>query len=67
MCYAACLWARVSRIYYAASYADVKELGQFDDADFLAEINAPPAEKAVPLEQLLREEALVRGGLILGT
>lgn len=37
----------------------MKKYGKFEDADFLAEINKPAKEKAVPVKEFLREEAVV--------
>ncbi|KAL6781329.1 hypothetical protein ACKKBG_A10700 [Auxenochlorella protothecoides x Auxenochlorella symbiontica] len=59
MCYASSLWAHVEAIYYGATYDDVKKYGQFEDADFLAEINASDEDKNVKIKQYLREEAVV--------
>jgi hypothetical protein len=41
----ALLWARCSKIFYAATYADVRELGKFEDVDFAAEIAKRVDEK----------------------
>jgi len=59
MCYSACLWAHVDAVYYAAQYSDVKQYGNFDDADFLAELKKTPEERSlVPCTQLMRDEAV---------
>jgi guanine deaminase len=58
MCYTACMWARIEKIYYAATYADVKEYGKFEDEDFLAELKAPNEARKVQLEQVGRDEAV---------
>ncbi len=42
-----------------ATYDEVKKYGQFEDADFLAEINASDEDKNVKIKQYLREEAVV--------
>ena len=54
MCHAACLWARCSYLFYAASYEDVMELGKFDDVNFAAEIARRVEEKKKEKER--REE-----------
>ena len=54
----ACMWARLERCYYAATYDDVKVYGGFEDSDFMAELQKPKAERLVPCEVLLREEAV---------
>lgn len=58
MCYSASLWAHLDQIYYAATYADVKHYGNFDDADFLAELCKPLEERGLPCSGLMREEAV---------
>lgn len=39
------LWARCSKVFYAATHADVRELGSFDDVDFAADIARRVEEK----------------------
>jgi tRNA(Arg) A34 adenosine deaminase TadA len=58
LCLAAIYWARLDRIYYAASRDDATAVG-FDDAHFYAEIARPAAERSIPAEQALRDEACV--------
>jgi guanine deaminase len=58
LCLAAIYWSRLERIYYAATVDDAAEAG-FDDRSFYDEIRKPAGERAVPMEQALREEALV--------
>ena len=62
MCYAASQWARIERIYYGATYADVQRLGGFEDGDFLEQLRRPPAERTPAALPLLRDEALVPWG-----
>lgn len=57
MCYTASMWARLEHVFYASTYEDVKKYGNFDDADFLAELKKPNEEKLLKSEELLREEA----------
>lgn len=56
MCYAAAYWARIDHIYYAATYADAREYGDFDDDAIDHALTLPYAERVVPLYPLLREE-----------
>lgn len=57
MCLAAIYWARLRRVYYANTRRDAAKIG-FDDAFFYHELRRPPARRAVPMRQVLREEAL---------
>ncbi|WP_397569684.1 nucleoside deaminase [Schlesneria sp. T3-172] len=58
LCLAAIYWSRLDCIYYAATCDDAAEAG-FDDRSFYREISRPTAERAIPMQQALREEALV--------
>jgi len=58
LCLAAIYWSRIDRIYYAATCDDAAAAG-FDDRYFYGEIMKPSAERAIPIEQALRDEALV--------
>lgn len=57
MCMGACLWARVDRVWFAATRDDAAAAG-FDDAHLYAELRRPRAERETPLVQLLPEESL---------
>jgi len=57
MCLAACYWAGVEAIVYAATREDAAAIG-FADAFLHAELCRPPAHRALPLRQLLHQEAL---------
>ncbi|MFN3386674.1 MAG: nucleoside deaminase [Candidatus Thermochlorobacter sp.] len=57
MCLAAIYWARLSKIYYANTRDDAAAIG-FDDAFLYREITLPHAQRAVHIEQVLRNEAL---------
>ena len=55
MCLAALHWARVERIFYAASQQDAAAAG-FDDAELYAEVARPHAERSTPIMQDLGDE-----------
>jgi tRNA(Arg) A34 adenosine deaminase TadA len=56
MCLGAIYWARLARIYYAATRADAAAAG-FDDAHIYDELNLDLAKRAIPCSQLLRDHA----------
>ena len=56
MCYAASFWARVGRTYYAATIADARQYGDFDDDAIDANLKLPNAERSVPVEQMMHGE-----------
>ena len=55
MCLAACYWARVDRIWFAASKHDAAAAG-FDDSLVYEEIPRAIEERRIPTRQLLIEE-----------
>ena len=57
MCLGAIYWAHIRKIYYANNKADAKDAG-FDDSFIYDEIALPPAQRRLPAECLLRDEAL---------
>jgi tRNA(Arg) A34 adenosine deaminase TadA len=57
MCLGAIYWARPARVIYASTAADASSAG-FDDAFIYDELKTPPAARRIPMEELLREEAL---------
>ncbi len=57
MCLGAIYWARPQRVYFAATHQDAAGAG-FDDSMIYRELAAPPVERRIPMESLLREEAL---------
>ena len=57
MCLGAIYWARPDRVVYAASKADAARAG-FDDAFIYEELALRIPERRLPMEQLLRDEAL---------
>jgi tRNA(Arg) A34 adenosine deaminase TadA len=58
MCLGALYWARPDKIYYANTRADAKAVG-FDDDFIYDELVLPIERRAIPMEQLMRDEALV--------
>ena len=57
MCLAACYWAHISRVYYAAGRDDAAAAG-FDDDMIYVELAKPFDERKLPFIQLLPEEGL---------
>lgn len=57
MCLAAIYWARIEKIYFANTTEDARNIG-FDDKVFYQELQRPWAERQIPAQQLLREQAL---------
>lgn len=59
MCMAACYWAGIERVFYAASVEDAFEYGNFDDRPIYDQLALPKEERSIAIRQLLRDEALV--------
>jgi tRNA(Arg) A34 adenosine deaminase TadA len=57
MCLGAIYWARISKIYYANSRKDAANIG-FNDDFIYCELDLPLNKRNIPIEPLLREEAL---------
>jgi tRNA(Arg) A34 adenosine deaminase TadA len=57
MCMGAIYWARLARIYFAGDAADASKAG-FDDSLIYREIARPNTDRAIPMIQMMREEAL---------
>jgi guanine deaminase len=55
MCYSTAYWARVGKIFYAASYADYADL--FDDSNIAKDMTFPYEQRHVALQQILRPDA----------
>jgi tRNA(Arg) A34 adenosine deaminase TadA len=55
MCYSTAYWARVGKIYYAASWSDYADL--FDDSNINQDMKKPYTHRAVRVEQLMRGDA----------
>lgn len=56
MCLGAIYWARLRKVYYGNTRQDAASIG-FDDALIYEEIEKPLAERRIPMQQLLPEEA----------
>jgi guanine deaminase len=56
MCLGAIYWARFERLVFGATAEDAAKAG-FDDAAFYAEMKKPAAERSLPSECVLRDEA----------
>lgn len=57
MCFGAIYWAHPKALYYANSSSDAARFG-FDDSLIYREIQAPPAERRIPMLQILRDKAI---------
>ena len=58
MCYGACCWARVDKIYFASNIHDAKEYGGFDDAAIYNAVKRPIQDRSPEGTELLRKEML---------
>lgn len=57
MCLSAAYWARVDGLYYANTQDDAAAI-DFDDAFLYRELALPMAQRSLPCQPLLRDEAL---------
>jgi tRNA(Arg) A34 adenosine deaminase TadA len=57
MCLGAAFWARLDRIVFAATRADAAAAG-FDDAEIYEEISRPLDARKLPMQEVLREQAV---------
>ena len=55
MCYATAYWARVGKIFYAASWADYADL--FDDSNIAKDMQLAREKRQVNLQQIMRTDA----------
>lgn len=55
MCYSTAYWARVDKIYYAASWSDYADL--FDDSNINQDMKQSYAQRTVRVAQLMRDDA----------
>jgi guanine deaminase len=57
MCLSAIYWARINKIYFANTKTDAARI-QFDDDFIYKEIPKPLDKRKIPMEAMLRDEAL---------
>ena len=57
MCLSAIYWARVDKVYYANTRSDAKKI-DFSDALIYEELNKNINERKIPMNQMMRDEAL---------
>ena len=57
MCMGAIYWARPAKVYFGNTHADAARIG-FDDSFIYQQLRMPQAERAIPMIQLMRDEAL---------
>jgi len=57
MCMGLIYWARPDAVYYANTKEDAASIG-FDDALIYRELALKPGQRSIPMEQLMRDEAL---------
>jgi guanine deaminase len=57
MCLAAIYWARLDHVFYASTRHDAAEAG-FDDGFIYEELPLEMAARSLPMDQVLREQAL---------
>jgi len=57
MCLAAIYWSRIGRIFYAGTRRDAAAIG-FDDDSIYREVARPLSRRKIPMQQLLRPDAL---------
>ena len=58
MCMGLIYWSRPERVYYANTAADAANIG-FDDDFIYHELARDPLSRALKMEQMLRDEALI--------
>lgn len=57
MCLGAIYWARPARVFYGATHKDAAVAG-FDDSFIYQQTRLPAAGRAIPMHQMLHEDAL---------
>jgi tRNA(Arg) A34 adenosine deaminase TadA len=57
MCLGAIYWARPVRLFYAGTHKDAAAAG-FDDSFIYSQMRLPVADRHIPMQQLLGEEAM---------
>ena len=57
MCLSAIYWARINKIYYANTRSDAHKI-DFSDSLIYEELNKTIKERKIPMNQIMRDEAL---------
>ena len=57
LCLSAIYWARINKIYYANTREDARKI-DFDDTFIYSEIKKNINERKIPMNQMMRDEAL---------
>jgi len=57
MCLSAIYWARIEKVYYANTRKDAQKI-DFSDATIYEELNKTIEDRKIPMQQMMREEAL---------
>jgi tRNA(Arg) A34 adenosine deaminase TadA len=57
MCLSAIYWARIDKVYYANTRSDAHRI-DFSDALIYEELNKSIKERKIPMQQMMRDEAL---------
>ena len=58
MCMAACYWAGIEEVVYAATVEDALAYGDFDDRPIYGQLALPKEQRSILLTQALRDEAV---------
>ena len=58
MCMGAIYWARPAKVYFGNTHADAARIG-FDDSFIYQQLKVRASERAIPMVQLMRDEALL--------
>ncbi|MEA5410691.1 nucleoside deaminase [Synechococcus sp. BA-120 BA3] len=58
MCMAACYWAGIEEVVYAATVEDALAYGDFDDRPIYGQLALPKEQRSIRLTQALRDEAV---------
>ena len=56
MCFGAVYWARLDRVYYAATHTEAAKVG-FDDSHIYEQIDRAPEARTIPMERVLEDES----------
>jgi tRNA(Arg) A34 adenosine deaminase TadA len=58
MCLSAIYWSRINKVYYANTRNDAQKI-DFSDALIYEELNKNIIERKIPMDQIMRDEALI--------